>query len=78
VVSTGNEIIAAILTAGMLPSLPAPAEPSTVSTEERKAILGAVQHALGLYSTIQEALRNAVVPDYTGERTRTRPSRRDQ
>jgi hypothetical protein len=82
---TEHNIVAAILAAGMLPVLPAPSEPGTVSADERKAILGTVQHALGLYAAIQEALRNAVVPDYTaggsaptsGGSARPRRSRRD-
>jgi hypothetical protein len=71
-----DDIIAAILTAGMLPTLPGPSEPGTVSADERKLILGTIQHAIGLYAGVLEALRSkSGTTDYTGDRPVTEKRR---
>jgi hypothetical protein len=53
-----DEILAAILTAGMLPTVPACADPEEISTEDVKRILGTVGHAISLYAAVLESLRS--------------------
>ena len=52
------ELIAAILTAGMLPSVPPLAEPEDVRPEDTKRIVSAVGHAISLYAAVLEGLRS--------------------
>jgi hypothetical protein len=56
-----RELIAAILTAGMLPTLPIPQSRSEggtgpVTDAEEEAIQRAVGHAIGLYRSVLEGL----------------------
>jgi hypothetical protein len=54
-----RELIAAILTAGMLPTLPIPerrTESGEVTDAEGDRILRAVGHAIGLYRSVLEGL----------------------
>ena len=50
-----DELVAAILTAGMLPSVP-PLKDG--SSEEEKRIVDAVGHAISLYAAVREGLRS--------------------
>jgi hypothetical protein len=52
------EIIAAILTAGMLPKVEPLVNRENVSNEEAKRITGAVGHAVSLYAAVLEGLRS--------------------
>ena len=54
-----RELIAAILTAGMLPTLPMPENRTprrAVTDEEGDRLLRAVGHAIGLYRSVLEGL----------------------
>jgi len=53
-----NEIIAAILVAGMLPSIPAPAARAKErpDVDEQEQLVLAVLHAAGLYRSVLESL----------------------
>src|SRR5215204_155448 len=66
-----HDIVAAILAAGMLPVLLAPSEPGTVSAEERKAILGTVQHALGF---MRPSKKPSAMPSCRTTRQEDRPA----
>jgi hypothetical protein len=48
------ELVAAVLTAGMLPIVPAPANPADVSSRDEKRITRAVGHAVSLYAAVLE------------------------
>jgi hypothetical protein len=52
------ELIAATLTAGMLPTVPLPVDQRTseISDEERERILRAVDHAVMLYNSVRNRL----------------------
>jgi hypothetical protein len=52
-----DELTAAILTAGMLPVVPPPANPAEVSSRDEKRITTAVGHAVSLYAAVLEGLR---------------------
>ena len=52
------ELIAAILTAGMLPSVPLLDRPEDARPEDAKRIVSAVGHAISLYAAVLEGLRS--------------------
>ena len=52
------ELIAAILTAGMLPSVPILDRPEDARPEDAKRIVSAVGHAISLYAAVLEGLRS--------------------
>jgi hypothetical protein len=52
-----QEIIAAILAAGMLPVLPRPRNPGRLTDAENQRLLQGVGHAVSMYSAVLEGLR---------------------
>ena len=56
--SNNDEILDAILAAGMVPTVPVCVDPENITAEDAKRITGTVGHALGLYAAVLEGLRS--------------------
>jgi hypothetical protein len=69
-------LIAAILAAGMLPTLPAPLDAEDLTPDDRARITRLVGHAVSLYSAVMEGLRS-VPPQSPEPRNRSKRNRRD-